>query len=132
MRLATAWETRLPDRPTARLVRSLSAHALPAAADTSVAPASSVSFMMAEENQETKDEAPLEQVTFEMNEASSPEAMSAIREAVRGLNGVRDIEFIGGGALVTFNPLGITKEEICTAIRRSGYRATQINSAGAS
>lgn len=87
---------------------------------------------MAEENQETKDEAPLEQVTFEMNEASSPEAMSAIREAVRGLNGVRDIEFIGGGALVTFNPLGITKEEICTAIRRSGYRATQINSAGAS
>ena len=87
---------------------------------------------MADENQETKKEAPLEQVTFELNEASSPEAMSAIREAVHGLNGVRDIEFIGGGALVTFNPLGIAKEEICTTIRRSGYRATEINAAGRS
>jgi hypothetical protein len=87
---------------------------------------------MADENQETTNEAPLEQVTFEMNEASSPEAISAIREAVHGLNGVRDIKFIGGGALVTFNPLGITKGEICTAIRRSGYRATEINTAGES
>jgi hypothetical protein len=37
---------------------------------------------------------------------------------------------VGRGAVVTFNPLGITKEEICTAIRRSGYRATEITTRG--
>jgi len=46
---------------------------------------------------------------------------------VKDLNGVRDVQFVGGGAIVTYNPLGITKEEICTAIRRSGYRATEIS-----
>jgi hypothetical protein len=39
---------------------------------------------------------------------------------------VRDVQFVGGGAVVTYNPIGIPKEEICTAIRRSGYRATEI------
>ncbi|HEX3818632.1 MAG TPA: hypothetical protein VHW03_10120 [Chthoniobacterales bacterium] len=43
--------------------------------------------------------------------------------------GVRDLQFVGGAALITFNPLGITKEEICTAIRRSGYRATELPTA---
>jgi hypothetical protein len=82
--------------------------------------------MMADENRGAENEAPLERVTFEMNEVNSPEATRAICEAVNGLNGVRDVQFVGGGALVTFNPLGITKDEICTAIRRSGYRATEI------
>jgi len=46
------------------------------------------------------------------------------------LNGVRDVQFVGGGAVVTYNPIGITKENICTAIRRSGSRATEIDTAG--
>jgi hypothetical protein len=85
--------------------------------------------MMAEPNNKTSEEAPLERVTFELTEANSPEAVQAIRGAVDDLNGVRDLQFVGGGALVTFNPLGITKEEICTAIRRSGYRATELPTA---
>ena len=70
--------------------------------------------------------APLEQVTFELTEVNSPEAVRTVCDAVRDLNGVRDVQFVGGGAVVTFNPLGIKKEQICTAIRRSGYRATEI------
>ena len=81
---------------------------------------------MAGENEHDKHEAPLEQVEFDINDVNSENARRAICEAVNGLNGVRDVQFVGGGAIVTFNPLGITKEEICTAVRRSGHRATEI------
>jgi hypothetical protein len=80
---------------------------------------------VAEEQGKPKD-APLEQVEFDINDINSELAQNAVRDAVEDLNGVRDVQFVGGGAVVTYNPLGITKEEICTAIRRSGYRATQI------
>ena len=81
---------------------------------------------MADENEQDKHKAPLEQVEFDINDVNSEEARLAVCEAVNGLNGVRDVQFVGGGAIVTFNPLGITKEEICTAVRRSGHRATEI------
>jgi hypothetical protein len=83
---------------------------------------------MADENENPENEAPLEQVEFDINDVNSDVAHRTICDAVNGLNGVRDVQFVGGGAIVTFNPLGITKEEICTAIRRSGYRATEITS----
>lgn len=83
--------------------------------------------MADEENQKAEtNEPPLEQASFEMNDADSEVAHNAIRDAVKDLNGVREVNFVGGGVIVTFNPIGITKEEICTAIRRSGYRATEI------
>ena len=83
---------------------------------------------MADENKSEENPPPLEQVEFDINEADSEVAHTAIRESVKDLNGVREVQFVGGGAVVTFNPIGITKEEICTAIRRSGYRATEITS----
>jgi hypothetical protein len=82
---------------------------------------------MADEN--TGDKAPpLEQAEFDINDANTEEAHRAICDSVNGLNGVREVQFVGGGVVVTFNPIGITKEEICTVIRRSGYRATEITS----
>ena len=80
---------------------------------------------------QANDGAPLERVTFEISDVNSQEATMALCAGVNGLNGVRDVQFVGGGALVTFNPLGITKEEICTALRRGGYRATEIETAPA-
>ena len=80
---------------------------------------------MAEQNQ---NDPPLEQVEFDINDIDSELAHRVVCEAVKDLNGVRDVQLVGGGAVVTYNPLGITKEEICTAIRRSGYRATEIES----
>ena len=71
---------------------------------------------------------PLEQVEFDINDINSEVAQNSVRDAVKDLNGVRDVQFVGGGTIATYNPLGITKEEICTAIRRSGYRATEISS----
>ena len=84
--------------------------------------------MADDENKKAENEPPLEQASFEMNDADSEVAHNMIRDAVKDLNGVRDVQFVGGGVIVTFNPIGITKEEICTAIRRSGYRATEITS----
>ena len=83
---------------------------------------------MADDDKKTESEAPLEQVEFDMNDADSEAAHRAVCDAVNGLNGVREVQFVGGGVVVTFNPIGITREEICTAIRRSGYRATEITS----
>jgi copper chaperone CopZ len=76
--------------------------------------------------EETTNDPPLEQVEFDINDINSEVAQNTVRDAVKDLNGVRDVQFVGGGATVTYNPLGITREEICTAIRRSGYRATEI------
>ena len=81
---------------------------------------------MADEKKERENAPPLEQAEFDINEADSDVAHNAIHDAIKDLNGVREVQFVGGGAIVTFNPIGITKEEICTAIRRSGYRATEI------
>ena len=78
---------------------------------------------MADQNQ---DDPPLEQIEFDINDINSDAAHNTVRDALKDLNGVRDVQFVGGGALVTYNPLGISKNEICTAIRRSGYRATEI------
>ena len=79
---------------------------------------------MADEQKHSADDAPLEQVEFGINDVNSEAAQNAVRD----LNGVREVQFVGGGAVVTYNPIGITKEEICTVIRRSGYRATEITS----
>ena len=84
--------------------------------------------MADDENKKAENEAPLEQVEFDVNDADSDTAHRAVCDAVNWLNGVREMNFVGEGVIVTFNPLGITKEEICTAIRRSGYRATEITS----
>ena len=78
---------------------------------------------MADQNQ---DDPPLEQVEFDINDINSDAAHNTVRDVLKDLNGVRDVQFVGGGAIVTYNPLGISKNEICTAIRRSGYRATEI------
>ena len=83
---------------------------------------------MADDDPNQQNEPPLEQAEFDINDANTEAAHRAICDAVNGLNGVRDVQFVGGGVVVTFNPIGITKEEICTAIRRSGYRATLLHS----
>jgi hypothetical protein len=79
---------------------------------------------------ESINDPPLEQVEFDINDINSEVAQNAVRDAVKDLNGVQDVQFVGGGAVVTYNPIGITEEKICTAIRRSGSRAMEIDTAG--
>jgi hypothetical protein len=81
-----------------------------------------------ENNKKAENGPPLKQASFEINDADSDVAHNAVRDAVKDLNGGREVNFVGGGVIVTFNPIGITKEEICTGIRRSGYRAAESTS----
>jgi len=83
---------------------------------------------MADDDPNQQNQPPLEQAEFDINDANTDAAHQAICDAVNGLNGVREVQFVSGGVVVTFNAIGITKEEICTVIRRSGYRATEITS----
>src|SRR3954468_7729340 len=83
---------------------------------------------MADDDPNEQNQPPLEQAEFDINDANTEAAHRAICDAINGLNGVRAVQFVGGGVVVTFNPIGITKEEICTVIRRSGYRATLLHS----
>src|SRR2546430_402165 len=72
---------------------------------------------MANDEHSRTDEPPLEQVEFDINDINSEVAQNTVRDAVKDLNGVRDVQFVGGGAIVTYNPLGIPKKK---SARRSG------------
>lgn len=68
-------------------------------------------------------EPPLEQAEFETNDVDCELARATIRQVLTDFSGVRDVQFLGGRALVTYSPFSVTKEEICTAIRQIGYPA---------
>ena len=55
---------------------------------------------MADQNQ---DDPPLEQVEFDINDINSDAAHNTVRDVLKDLNGVRDVQFVGGGAIVTYN-----------------------------
>lgn len=71
---------------------------------------------------------PLEQAEFDVDDIRSEVARATVRQLLKELNGVRDVQFFAGEAVVTYNPLDVSKDEICQEIRLSGYRATEIES----
>ncbi|HYR59200.1 MAG TPA: hypothetical protein VEO95_11240 [Chthoniobacteraceae bacterium] len=57
----------------------------------------------------------------DMDTANLESKVKAILEMLPGIHSVRLIE---RGAFIRYNPLGIDKDEICTAIRQAGFRAS--------
>lgn len=57
----------------------------------------------------------------DMDAGRTEEQVKAVLEKLPGIRSVRLIE---RGALIRYNPNGIGPGEICTAIRRSGFRAS--------
>ncbi len=47
------------------------------------------------------------------------ERLAGILKNLHGIHGVRLVR--GGGAHIIFNPLGITREEICATVRQAGF-----------
>ena len=47
-----------------------------------------------------------------------------VQEILQRLPGIRFVRLVQRGALVRYNPSGIVPDEICTAIRQSGFRAS--------
>jgi hypothetical protein len=57
----------------------------------------------------------------DMDTTRSEEQVKAVLEKLPGIRGVRLME---RGAWIKYNPIGIGPDEICTAIRQSGFRAS--------
>src|ERR1044071_1995126 len=93
--------------------------------NTSIPGARDVSSVLEMDFRSAAKNGPLEEVSFDIEGIDSPAAVMTICAGMQGLNGIRDMRFVGG-ARITFDPLGISKEEICTALARGGYRATEI------
>lgn len=47
-----------------------------------------------------------------------------VKGILEKLPGIESVRLMERGAFVHYNPLGISKDEICTAIRRGGFRAS--------
>ena len=72
------------------------------------------------------DDPSLEQVDFDANDLDCEVARATVRQLLQDLAGVRDVLFFGDAATVTYSPIGVTKQEICSVIRQMGYQATEI------
>jgi len=45
-----------------------------------------------------------------------------LAELLKGLHGVHGVRLVrGGGVHILYNPLGITADELCETVRRSGF-----------
>jgi hypothetical protein len=44
-----------------------------------------------------------------------------LAEVLRNLTGIHSVLIARGGAHIIFNPLGISKEEICATVRQAGF-----------
>jgi hypothetical protein len=51
-------------------------------------------------------------------------AENEVRKVLERLPGIKYVRLVQRGALVRYNPGGIGPDEICTAIRQSGFRAS--------
>jgi copper chaperone CopZ len=51
-------------------------------------------------------------------------AEKEVKQVLERLPGIRYVRLVQRGALVKYNPVGIGPDEICTAIRQSGFRAS--------
>lgn len=60
----------------------------------------------------------LEQAEFDVNGVDCKLARATVRQVLADLNGVRDVQFRDGAAIISYNPVGVTREEICAAIRQ--------------
>ena len=60
----------------------------------------------------------------------SIEAEEKLASALRGLHGIHGVRLVRGGAHIIFNPLGITRDEICAEVRRAGFALDTIQKTG--
>lgn len=54
----------------------------------------------------------------------SEQAELAVKASLEQLPGVLAVRLLERGAFARYNPDAITKEDICTAVRQAGYRAS--------
>lgn len=67
---------------------------------------------------------PTEELDLMIPDMDTEGAERQVKEVLERLPGIRFVRLVQRGALVRYNPVGIGPEEITTAIRQSGFRAS--------
>jgi hypothetical protein len=68
--------------------------------------------------------APAEELDLMIPDMDSAETETSVQSVLQRLPGIQAVRIIQRGAWIRYNPLGISPDEICTAIRQSGFRAS--------
>ena len=66
---------------------------------------------------------PTEELDLMIPGMDSPVSEERVKAVLEKLPGVRAVRLVSGGAWIRYNPIGIDKDQICTAIRQAGFRA---------
>ena len=86
--------------------------------------ASARSVSMPESSKPVSSPAHAEELDLAIPDMDSITAEAQVKEILEGLPGIHFVRLMGRGAFIRYNPTGIDKDQICTAIRRSGFRAS--------
>lgn len=65
-----------------------------------------------------------EELDLAIPDMDSETAEVAVKASLENLPGIVTVRLVQRGAFVRYNPSGINKDQICTAIRQAGYRAS--------
>jgi hypothetical protein len=79
---------------------------------------------MHQNNNSNAHAAPAEELDLMIHDMDSAETEGHVQRVLQRLPGIRAVRIVERGAWIKYNPLGIGPEEICTAIRQSGFRAS--------
>ena len=66
----------------------------------------------------------MEELNLMIPDMDSEGAEKQVKEVLERLPGIKYVRLVQRGALVRYNPGSIGPDEICTAIRQSGFRAS--------
>ena len=69
-----------------------------------------------------------EELEIAINDLDSAPAEQNVKAALSDLPGIRSVRLVRGGAQISYNPLGISKEAIRDAITRAGFTIDGIES----
>jgi len=68
--------------------------------------------------------APAEELDLMVPDMDSAETETSVQSVLQKLPAIQAVRIIQRGVWIRYNPLGISPDEICTAIRQSGFRAS--------
>ena len=82
------------------------------------------SLLMQNQNSNHSSSAPSEEVDLMIPDMDSAETETSVQNVLQKLPAIRAVRIIERGVWIRYNPIGISSDEICTAIRQSGFRAS--------
>lgn len=69
-------------------------------------------------------ETPSAELDLAIPDMDNAAAEARVAAALQNLPGVQHVRLVERGAFIRYNPRGISHTELCTAIRRAGFRAS--------